>query len=149
MNLWSACVSFSSHTAITIGHIWKHAWLHRRQIECQRESTVTSQPTMCSVTKQATCEPRAVSSPPTKFIPELSLPEWTSTTRRWNNSLLAFQRKVKHGSKNKMEQKRWEALWSSSDTACSTEKQTARTVCTPIPPAWAKSNASTLHWLVL
>lgn len=117
----------------------------------QRKSTVTSQPSAIHVftsTKQATCEPRAVSSPPTHFTPRLSLPEWTSATPRWNKSLLAFQRKVKHESKNKTEWESW-AFWSSSNTARFRATDGRDTLCSYTACLSKIHCKQTVHWLDL
>lgn len=95
-----------------------------------------------SFTKRATCEPRGVSLPPTQFILSLSLPEWTSTTPRWNNSLLAFQRTIEHRSKNKTEKEQAGLSGGPLTYACFAEKETAGTLCAPALLAWTKSTTS-------
>lgn len=90
------------------------------------------------------------SSPPTQFIPSLSLPEWTSTTRRWNNSLLAFQRKIEHGSKNKTERERWAFLWWSSDKWLFHRETDSRDTLCSFTACRSKIHCKqTVHWLVL
>lgn len=134
-----------SHTAQApmIGQRKMHDWLYSQvgctqnnpqiSVEPLRISTTSCSSHSHSVTKGATCELGAFlppPPPPTQFIPCLSLPERTSTTQRWNSSILAFQHKIKHGSKNKSEWDSWASL-SSGNTVRSAERQTAGTVCAP------------------
>lgn len=110
----------------------------------QRKSTVTSQPSAIHIftsTKQATCEPRAASSPPTQST--LASPPYLSEHPRHRDEISHFwhfSAKSSMGAKIKRSERA--GLSGCPLTLSVSEQQTAGTLCAPILLAWAKSTAS-------